>query len=374
MAHHEQQVLSDNPLLRVRQLGQSIWLDFIRRGMNADGQITSLIRCDGLAGITSNPVIFEHAIGHTQDYDTAIAALRSRGAGVDEMYENLVLDDIAQAANLFLPMLEATEGRDGFVSHEVSPHLAHDTDATIAEARRWWARLAHPNVLIKVPGTAEGIPAIAELIAEGINVNVTLLFSIERYEQVADAYMAGLERRTAHRLPLSSVASVASFFLSRIDHLVDQRLDGLGTVQARALRGRIAEALAKLAYQVYRRLIATDRWRCLADQGARPQRLLWASMSPKNPSYPDVKYVNALIGPDTVATLPLQTLTAFRDHGDPACRLEDDLDAARAMPEALQALGIDLAKVSAQLEEEGIDKFIKPFDSLHETLAQKMMG
>ncbi len=372
MAPHQKHVLSENPLLRVRQLGQSIWLDFIRRGMILDGQITSMIRDDGLAGITSNPVIFEHAISHTQDYITAIADLRNRGAGVNEIYEDLVVHDIEQAAKLFLPIFEETRGRDGFVSHEISPHLAHDTEATIAEASRWWARLSRPNIFIKMPGTAEGLPAITKLIAEAINVNVTLLFSIERYEEVADAHMAGLERRAARRLPLSSVTSVASFFLSRIDHLVDKRLDAVGAVPARSLRGRTAEALAKLAYQQYRRLTASSRWRNLADQGAQPQRLLWASMSPKDPRYPDVKYVDALIGPDTIATLPLQTLTAFREHGDPASRLEDDLDAARSTLGELQALGIDLTKVSAQLEEEGIDKFIKPFDALHKALAQGM--
>ena len=348
-----ERAISSNPLLGVKALGQSIWLDFIRRKMMASGELAGLIREDGLAGITSNPVIFEQAISHSDDYNSAIAELRSRGAGVEEMYDALVLDDIARAADIFRPSFESSDGQDGFVSHEVSPRLAHDSDGTIREARRLWDKLGRPNILIKVPGTVAGLRAITELIAAGINVNITLLFSVERYEQIAAAYFAGLERRIGAELPLDHVASVASFFLSRIDQKVDPLLDQRKEPRARALRGRAAEACAKLAYQSYRRLISSERWKHLATSGARPQRLLWASMGTKDASYSDVKYVDALIGPNTVATLPLGTLNAYRDHGSPEPRIEHDLDRARALPQQLGEVGIDLSAISAELEGRG---------------------
>ncbi len=325
-----------------------------------------------MAGVTSNPVIFEQAISHSDDYDCAIATLRSRVANVAEMYDNLVLDDIASAADIFRPSFEASGGLDGFVSHEVSPHLAHDPEGTISEARRLWARLARPNILIKVPGTIAGLRAITQLITEGINVNVTLLFSVERYERIAQAYMAGIERRIRDKLAVDRVASVASFFLSRIDRKIDPLLDQRRESEASALRGQAAEASAKLAYQAYQQLIGSQRWKDLAASGARPQRLLWASMGTKDPSYSDVKYVDALIGPGTVATLPLETLNAYRDHGSPAPRLEQDLENARRVPKKLAALGIDLDIVSAELEREGIDKFVKPFDALYQALARRL--
>ena len=365
------QTISANPLLRAKALGQSIWLDFIRRKMIASGELERLIREDGLAGVTSNPVIFEQAISHSDDYNCAITELRGRVASVEEMYDALVLDDIASAADVLRPSFETSGGLDGFVSHEVSPHLAHDSDGTISEADRLWAKLNRPNILIKVPGTIAALRSITELIASGINVNVTLLFSVERYEQVTEAYMAGIERRVRDKLAVDHVASVASFFLSRIDQKVDPLLDQRQEPEASALRGRAAEACAKLSYQAYQRLIGSERWKDLAASGARPQRLLWASMGTKDLSYSDVKYVDALIGQGTIATLPLETLNAYRDHGNPAPRLEQNLENAQCVPQQLAALGIDLDAISAELEREGIEKFIKPFDALHQALVQR---
>lgn len=363
-----------NPLLRVKELGQSIWLDFIRRQTIESGALSRMIREDGLAGITSNPVIFEEAIDHSDDYNSAIAELRNQVSSVEELYDALVLKDIADAADLFRPNFEASGGREGYVSHEVSPHLAHDSQGTIDEARRLWSTLNRPNVLIKVPGTLAGLTAITELIAAGVNVNVTLLFSVARYEQVAHAYMEGLEGRASANLALDNVTSVASFFLSRIDRKVDALLDERQDAEARGLRGQAAEACAKAAYQSYKRLIGSDCWKQLVAKGARPQRLLWASMGTKDPSYSDVKYVDALIGPDTIATLPLKTFKAYRDHGHPARRLENDVEATLAIPERLAKLGINLAAVSEELEAEGVDKFVKPFDALQEALAKRLAG
>lgn len=364
--------MKQNPLLSVKSLGQSLWLDYIERGMFARGEISRLIEQDGLAGITSNPAIFEKAITGHKVYDTAIAALARRNMSVTDKYEVLVLEDIGAASDLFLPMYKQTKGRDGFVSIEVSPHLANDTDQTIREGRRLWEILHRPNVMIKVPATVQGLPAIQTLIAEGINVNVTLLFGLERYREVVKAYLTGLEDRVTAGKPLESVASVASFFLSRIDVLVDKRLDTLAQPGAdksvTALRGAAAIAYARLAYRIYRELMGGDRWRRLAACGARAQRLLWASTGTKDPAYSDVKYVDALIGPDTVNTLPPETLDAFRNHGDPALRLEQDLVQAAELPAKLAQVGIDLETVAQQLEVEGVKKFVEPFDKLLKSL------
>ncbi|MEG6508996.1 transaldolase [Methyloligella sp. 2.7D] len=365
------EIATINPLLRAKSLGQSIWLDYIQRGMIEDGELARLIAEDGLGGITSNPVIFEKAISHSKDYEAAIAAMRGKTSDVAELYDTLVLKDIGDAADMFRPMFEESHGAHGFVSHEVSPHLALDTDGTLSEARRLWQALDRPNVFIKVPGTKPGIPAIETLTSEGINVNVTLLFGVNRYEAVAEAYMAGLEKRLEQGLPVSGVFSVASFFLSRIDHMVDAELKEKGG-EALSFRGKTAIALARLAYQSYIEIMESDRWHRLAEAGATPQRLLWASTQPKDPEYPDTKYVDALIGPETVSTLPMETLEAYREHGDPAPRLEDDIEAARALPGELAKLGIDVDQVADKLEEEGIDKFIKPFDALQKALAAKL--
>ncbi len=363
-----------NPLLRLQALGQSVWLDFLSRGMISSGEIKKLIDDDGLRGITSNPSIFEKAIGGSHDYDDAIRALALSGKSADEMYRALTVEDVQRATDLFRPVFDQTGGRDGFVSLEVSPRLAHETETTVAEARELWAAVGRPNALIKVPATAEGLPAIRQLIADGINVNVTLLFSIDRYRQVLDAFLAGLEARAQKGQPLGSVASVASFFLSRIDVLVDSLLDraaagtGSGAELAGQLRGAAAVASARLAYQVYKEAFSTDRFSRLAAKGARRQRLLWASTSAKDPSYSDVKYVEPLIGANTVNTMPLETINAYRLHGDPAPRLEESVDESRNVLGRLAEVGLDLAAITRQLEDEGVRKFADSFDRLMATL------
>ena len=369
--------MSSNPLKQLAELGQSIWLDYIRRDLISSGGLRRLIEEDGLRGMTSNPSIFEKAIADSHDYDEDIRAMALDGKGVEAIYETLSQRDVQSAADEFRPLYEKTGGADGFVSLEVNPHLAHDTRGTVEEGRRLWAALNRPNVLIKVPATADGLPAIQQLIGEGISVNVTLLFGLPRYRQVVEAYLAGIETRAAQGKPVKQIASVASFFVSRIDALVDPLLEKLVTRGgkeadlARAARGQTAIASAKMAYQIYREIFGGDRFRKLAAQGARAQRLLWASTSTKNPDYSDVKYVEALIGLDTVDTAPLETLDAYRDHGEPKARLEQDVEEARRLLARLPELGIGIDDVTRQLEDEGVDKFNKPFDKLMETLAQR---
>jgi transaldolase/glucose-6-phosphate isomerase len=365
-----------NPLLRLGDLGQSIWLDFLRRGMISSGEIKKLIDEDGLRGITSNPSIFDKAIGGSHDYDEEVRALALSGKSVHEIYWALTVEDVQRAADLFRPLHDRSGGRDGFVSLEVSPHLAHDTERTIAEAHALWAALQRPNVMIKVPATKEGIPAIEELIADGVNVNVTLLFSIDRYRQVVDAFISGLEARANRGRPLATVASVASFFLSRIDLLVDPLLErmaagGPKADAARGLRGAVAVASAKVAYQVYKETFSAGRFDRLAAIGARRQRLLWASTGTKNPTYSDVKYVEALIGPNTVNTLPFETMNAYRHHGDPAPRLEESAAESSVVLSRLSEVGVDLTDVTGQLENEGVRKFMDSFDHLMATLEKK---
>jgi transaldolase/glucose-6-phosphate isomerase len=366
-----------NPLIKLHAFGQSVWLDYIRRSMLTSGELKQLIQEDGLRGVTSNPSIFQKAIAGSRDYDGAIRQLARAGKSVSEIYDTLTVEDIQDAADLFRPVYDESDGADGFVSLEVSPHLAHDTRGTIDEARRLWAALDRPNVLIKVPGTREGLPAIQQLISEGINVNVTLLFGLSRYREVAAAYVAGLEQRAASRLPVDHIASVASFFLSRIDVLVDPMLEkymGTDTPQAavaESLHGQVAISSAKVAFHIYNEIFGDPRFRALIQRGARPQRLLWASTSTKNPTYSDVKYVEALIGPDTVNTIPLETLNAYRDHGDPALRLTVGTSRARTVLDELLTLGINLADVTRQLENEGVEKFIQPYDKLMDTLTEE---
>jgi len=358
-------------------LGQSLWLDYIRRDLIASGKLRRLIEEDGLRGMTSNPSIFEKAIADSHDYDEDIRAIAFSGKGAETIYETLSQHDVQNAADEFRPLYDRTDGKDGYVSLEVNPHLAHDTKGTIEEARRLWAALGRPNVLIKVPATANGLPAIQQLISEGISVNVTLLFGLPRYAQVAEAYIAGLEARAAQGQPLKHLASVASFFVSRIDALVDpllERLIAQGCKEselARKAHGQIAIASAKMAYQNYKEIFAGSRFRKLATKGARVQRLLWASTGTKNPDYSDVKYVEALIGPDTVDTVPLETMDAYRDRGEPKARLEHDVKEAHWLLEQLPELGISIDNVTRQLEDEGVEKFIKPFDKLMETVAQR---
>jgi transaldolase len=369
--------MTENPLRKLESFGQSIWLDFIRRGMLDSGELAQLIEADGLGGVTSNPAIFEKAIAETGDYDEAIRALAQHSA--EEIYNRLTVEDIRRTADLFRPIHEKTGGRDGFVSLEVSPHLARDTAGTLLEARRLWQKVGRPNVMIKIPGTREGLPAIRQLIGEGLNINVTLLFGLPRYREVAEAYLSGLEERAAEKRSLQGVSSVASFFLSRIDVLVDPLLErtvqegGPAALLASELRGEVAIASAKAAYQIYRELFGGERFRKLAEKGAFSQRLLWASTGSKNPEYSDVKYVEALIGPETVNTVPLETLAAYRDHGRPEARLTEGVMEATRRLERLPEVGIDLDAITRQLEDEGQEKFVKPFDSLMKSLELKRL-
>jgi transaldolase len=367
----------ENPLLQLAAYGQSVWLDFLSRQVLASGEMASLIKDDGVSGVTSNPAIFEKAIAGSVDYDEAITRLSRQGMSTAEIYETLVVDDIRATADLLRPVYDRAEGRDGFVSLEVSPLLAHDSAGTVMEARRLWSRVDRPNLFIKVPGTLEGIAAIRQLIGEGINVNVTLLFGISRYRAVAEAYLDGLTQRAAGGLPLERVASVASFFLSRIDVLVDPQLEKLAQQQgasgrmAASLVGQTAIACAKVAHQVYREMLSQERYLVLAERGARPQRVLWASTGTKNPAYSDVKYVEALVGPETVNTMPLETLAAYRDHGSPALLLEQGGQQARQVLDSLAELNIDLEAVARQLEDEGVEKFSAPFETLMQAIEKK---
>jgi len=362
-----------NPLRELAGLGQAVWLDFIRRRMIDDGGLARLVREDGLRGVTSNPAIFEKAIAHGDEYSAHILSIAPTVGFIPRrVYEELAVEDVKAAAEVLAGVYRESEGADGFVSLEVSPELAHDTEGTVAEARRLWAAVDRPNLMIKVPGTREGVPAIRTLIAEGIHVNVTLLFSRGAYAKVAEAYRRGLNDRVAAGQPIDRSASVASFFVSRIDTLVDKMLDermvkapsDADWKRLAALRGRIAIANAKLAYRLYEEMLEDPSWRDLAARGARPQRLLWASTSTKDPSYRDTIYVEELIGPDTVNTMPPETLEAFREHGVARTTLTEGVDEAQAQLAELEELGISLREVTHQLLSEGIAKFVEPFERL----------
>ena len=360
-----------NPLLELRKLGESAWLDDLGRGMLENGSLARLVSEDGIAGVTSNPSIFANSMTTDPRYAQPIARLLPTVSSAMALYEELAIHDVRAAAGLFRKLYDGSSGADGFVSFEVSPHLAYDSEGSLAEARRLWARLDLPNAFIKIPATEAGLPVIRALIAEGINVNVTLLFSPERYRAVAQAYMDGLNERARSRRTLGTVASVASFFLSRIDTLVDLLLDELaarGQPAARTLRGKAAIACAARAYEVFEATLATPRWQALSAQGARPQRLLWASTSTKDPSYSPIKYVEELVVPGTVNTMPLETINAYRRLGRPELRLERHLAEGADAREGLERLGIDLEAVAAQLEREGVAKFIEPFDKLQKWL------
>lgn len=368
-----------NPLVELQQVGQSVWLDYIRRKSLQSGDVRTLIDQDGLRGMTANPTIFQQAIAAGDDYDDQIGRLVRGGAEPNDIYEAIAVTDIQEACDQFSPVYTATDGADGFVSLEVAPSLAHETDGTIAEARRLWSAVNRPNLMIKVPGTAAGVPAIETLLAEGINVNVTLLFAIEAYEAVAWAYVRALEKRAAAGQPVNRIASVASFFVSRVDTLVDSLLDkqiagesdASRTARLEGLKGKAAIANARLAYESFKRIFGDARFAALAGKGARVQRPLWASTSVKNPAYPDLLYAEALIGPDTVDTMPRETLEAFRDHGTVALTVESDVDGARKTLAGLADVGIDLKAVTDQLETEGVDKFAQSFDALIEGIVQK---
>lgn len=340
--------------------GQSIWYDNIRRGIMDSGEFQALLE-QGVLGVTSNPAIFEKAIAQSSDYDEAMNALIAQGLAAKEIYETLAIEDIGRAADLLRPIYDKTDGVDGYVSLEVSPLLAHDTSGTVEEARRLYATLNRPNVMIKVPATPAGLPAITTLIGEGININVTLIFSLGHYEGVAEAYLAGLEVLAAAGGDLSKVASVASVFVSRVDGKLDPILIEQGQTD---LQGKSANANARLVYASFKELFSGPRWDALAAQGARMQRPLWASTGTKNPDYPDTLYLDALIGPHTVNTVPPATLEAILDHGGTTPAVEDGLEEARAQLAALADLGIDLAQVTDALQDAGVDQFAQAFKDL----------
>ena len=369
--------MKDNSLKKLELLGQSIWLDYIRRDLFSSGKLRRLIDDDGLTGMTSNPAIFEKAIAESNIYDQDIRDIALKEKDIKAIYETLSQRDVQSAADEFRSVYEKTDGKDGYVSLEVNPHLAHNTKGTIEEARRLWTALNRPNVFIKVPATFEGLPAIQQLITEGINVNVTLLFGLPRYRQVAEAYIAGLESLAAQGKPVEHMASVASFFVSRIDASVDPLLEkiivqgGKDADLAKKVHGQIAISSAMSAYQIYKEIFGSNRFKKLADKGARVQRLLWASTSTKNPDYSDIKYIDSLIGMDTINTVPPETIDAYRDHGDPKSRLDQDVKEANWIMAQLPELGIIIDKVTQQLEDEGVKKFNKPFDKLMEALIKK---
>jgi len=347
-----------NPLQKLAALGQSIWLDYIRRDLITSGNLKKLIMNDNLKGITSNPSIFEKAIVESDLY-------KINGKDANAVYEDLTQTDVRDAADEFRDLYNKTNYKDGYVSLEVNPHLAHDTHGTIIEGRRLWKALARPNVFIKVPATREGLPAITTLISEGININVTLLFGIPRYREVAEAYISGLELRVARGESLKNIASVASFFVSRIDTLIDPLLE-------KKLQGQTAIASAKIAYQIYLEMINSSRFKKLSAKDAQVQRLLWASTSTKNPAYSDIKYIEALIGKETVNTVPIETLDAYRDHGEPKLRIEEDVDQAHDIFKKLEKHNINIDHLTQQLEDEGVDKFKKAYDELIATLEKKL--
>jgi len=367
-----------NPLLVLKQSGQSVWLDFITRQFMTDGKLKKLIDEDGLCGVTSNPTIFQKAISGGNEYDPAILDLIKQGKPTPEIFTELAIADIQQACDLFRPVYAKTEGADGFVSLEVNPHLARDTRGTLKEAQQLFRRVNRPNVMIKIPATQEGLPAIEQALGEGININITLIFALERYQQVLDAWLAGLDRLLKSGKPLNSIASVASFFVSRVDSLVDGLLDkkivqvqGAAREPLAALQGKAAIANAKRAYQMFLKTVQGPRFTLLASRGARVQRPLWASTSTKNPKYRDVMYVEELIGPDTVNTVPPQTVDAFRDHGQVRNSLMDNPADSLRILDQLGKAGIDMKQVTRQLEEDGVRLFTESYDYLITSLDRK---
>ena len=350
--------------------GQSPWLDNLKRGWLTSGELRRWVE-RGVRGVTSNPTIFAKAISGAADYDDQFGSLVRNGVSVEQSYWELVKSDIEEALAVLRPVYDGCNGNDGFVSIEVAPQLARDTQGTVESARELWRAIDEPNLFVKIPGTAEGLPAIQQCLGEGININITLLFGIDRYGSVIDAFFGGLEELDRSGGDVSAVSSVASFFVSRVDTEVDRRLEALGTSQALALRGKAAVANAKLAYALFQERFATDRWKALETKGAAVQRPLWASTSTKNPAYPDTLYVDELVGPDTVNTMPDQTLDDFEDHGRLERTVDQDLDEARAVFADLAGVGVDMADVTRTLEEEGVAAFSKSFDELITSLETK---
>jgi len=366
--------MNNNPLKKLESLGQSIWLDYIRRDLITSGELQKLIDDDGLSGMTSNPAIFENAIAESNLYDSDIKKMALAGKDVNTIYEAITQRDVQNAADVFRPIYEKTDGKDGYVSLEVNPNLAQNTQGTIDEGRRLWTALNRPNVLIKVPATTEGLPAIRQLISDGINVNVTLLFAFPRYREVAEAYIAGITDRINQGKSSDKIASVASFFLSRIDAVIDPKdadflaSEGEQGHFAIKIHGQVAISSAKIAYKIYKEVFDNEQFLKLS---AAPQRLLWASTSQKNPKYSDIKYIEALIGPDTVNTIPLKTLEAYRDHGDPANLLEVDVEQSSWVLSELSEIGIDLKSITEDLENDGVIKFIQAYDKLLHAISTK---
>jgi transaldolase len=365
-----------NTIQKLAELGQSIWIDNIQRKMLTGGGLQTMIDA-GLLGMTSNPTIFEKAIGSSRDYDAAMRPLVERGATAEQIYDALTIEDVGLAADIFRPVFDRTQGRDGYVSIEVSPKLAHDTAGTLADARRLWQTLKRPNVMVKIPATQAGLPAIEQALSDGININVTLMFSMQHYVAVAETYLRALKARAEAGQPIDHIASVASFFVSRVDTLLDAKLEqiviaeGSNAGLAASLLGRAAVANSQLVYAKYAELFGGDRFKALAAKGARPQRVLWASTSTKNPKYLDVLYVDTLIGPDTVNTVPPETYLAILDHTVVERTVDRDVKAARQVVDMLKALGFDLDEVGEQLSTEGVGKFTKSFDGLLNVIEQK---
>jgi len=358
------------PLIRLQQLGQSPWHDNIRRQLLTSGTLKKMVEDGDITGLTSNPTIFEQAIADSSDYDADLRRLAAEGKNADQIFDALAIDDIRNAADVLAPVFERTGGKDGYVSIEVAPRLANDTPSTIREARRLWSTVNRPNLMVKIPATAAGVPAIEQSIADGLNINVTLIFSLKRYDEVMDAYLRGLIRRLESGQKIDRIASVASFFVSRVDTLVDKLLDEKITGGAekkdllQSLKGKSAIANAKLAYAEFRRKFSTEAFAGLKNHGANLQRPLWASTSTKNPAYSDVYYVEALVGPDTVDTMPPATLAAYKDHGNPEPRLAKDVDDARHVMDQLAEVGVGMDTVTKKLEDDGVASFAKSFDSL----------
>jgi len=367
--------MNANPLVKIQEFGQSIWLDFISKEILDNGTLKNMIDEVGLRGVTSNPKIFSKDIIEGDVYQNLIEKLSDQDKSAEEIYQAIAIEDVQRAADLFRKVYDNTEGKDGYVSLEVSPLLARKTEKSIREARMLWKAVDRPNIFIKIPGTKEGIPAIQQLISEGININVTLLFGLDRYQEVAQAYISGLENRLSEGKPIDKVASVASFFLSRIDVKVDPVLkqleDSEQAVLARELYGRVAISEAKAAYQIFKAIFNTDRFKELAKKGAKVQRVLWASTSTKEDEFSDVKYLEELIGPDTVNTVPMDTLNAYLDHGDPDLRLETGLDESSYILDNIDRAGINLREVADELEDEGIQKFADPHHKILKSLEEQ---